>query len=63
MIDWCTCGLDRRVRVSILCYAAIAVNAKQLEGLSYCLPLLLYFAMMAKCGYRYGGRLRLVDFD
>ena len=49
--------------MSTLGYAAIAVNAKQLEGLSYCLPLPLYFAMIAKRGYRYGGRPQLVDFD
>ena len=59
MIDWCT-RLDLRELERLLCYAAIIVNAKQLEGLSYCLPLPLYFA---KRGYRYGGRPRLVDFD
>ena len=63
MIDWCTSRLDRREFERLLCYAAIAINAKQLEGLSYCLPLPLYFAMMAKRGYCYGGRPRLVDFD
>ena len=61
MIDWCTHVLDR-VEESLSVYP-IAVNAKQLEGLSYCLPLPLYFAMMAKRGYCYGGRPRLVDFD
>ena len=57
------CSWTRRTRVATVCLA-VAMNAEQVEGLSYSQPLLLlHCTLFTKRGYRHGDRPRFVDFD